>query len=436
MGDMRSVPEPRGSVGGSGIGDDPWAQFAAPSSGYAASGHASTANGHGESGGLDGDDRALADVARRLYDRIDAHEGQLSRAAELAQWSDDRARLTEVREVARRLRRDSETLLLLSGADPGVRSGIPDTVSVVLGDAVAVVEQPSQVSLRSTPSATLTAAAATELRHLVAELIDEATAASPGARIEIGTGWNRDGALLIEVIVAARGWSDGFGGVSRNAFGGGGLFRVAERLARCSRVGIRLERPLIDDVPGVVATVYCPPAQVTGGRQADPWRVPTPSHGLTTRSPAVGAPYSGGSGNDELFGPLPSSVAAIGTPIFEAVASAWFRDDRPPQGDDWSTPGDREWRAAAARAVRTDVPPPTASGLPRRSPGDRLVPPPLSASRASAPADERVPERVRDRLATYQRGLRQGRHRAADEPELPERNPWAPETDTGRRDGW
>ena len=437
MGDMRSVPEPGGSVGGAGNGDDPWAHFAAapPStSSYPSSGYRSIANGHGESGSLDGDDRALADVARRLYDRIDAHESQLGRAVELTQWSDDRARLVEVREAARRLRRDSETLLLLSGADPGVRSGIPDTLSVVLGDAVAVVDEPSLVSLRSTPSATLTAGAATELRHLVAELIDEATAASPGARIEVGAGWNRDGALVIEVIVAARGWSDGFGGVSRNAFGGGGLFRVAERLARCSRVGIRLERPLIDDVPGVVATVICPSAQVAAGRQADPWRVPTPARGLTTPSPPSGGRASGGGTGDELFGPLPASVGAIGTPIFEAVASAWFRDDRPPNGDDWSTPGDLEWRAAAARAIRTDVPPPTASGLPRRSPGDRLVPPPLSANRPSAAPDDRVPERVRDRLATYQRGLRQGRHRATDEPD--EGEYYTPETDFGRRDGW
>src|ERR687889_877010 len=101
---MRSVPEPGGSVGGPGNGDDPWAHFAAapPStSSYPSSGYRSIANGHGESGSFDGDDRALADVARRLYDRIDAHESQLGRAAELTQWSDDRARLVEVREAAR-----------------------------------------------------------------------------------------------------------------------------------------------------------------------------------------------------------------------------------------------------------------------------------------------------------------------------------------------
>jgi hypothetical protein len=119
-------------------------------------------------------------------------------------------------------------------------------------------------------------------------------------------------------------------------------------------------------------------------------------------------------GGDELFGPLPRSAGAVGTPIFEAVASAWFRDDeRGPNHDDFDSAGDREWRDAAARATRTDVPSTTASGLPRRSPGDRLVPPPR-ASRQAAPPDERVPERVRDRLATYQRGLQQGRHRAAD----------------------
>ena len=69
----------------------------------------------------------------------------------------------------------------------------------------------------------------------------------------------------------------------------------------------------------------------------------------------------------------------------------------------------------------------TAGGLPRRRAGARLVPPRLSDGGAgdgagrggaharpvapAAPA-ERVPDRVRERLATYQRGLRQGRHRA------------------------
>ena len=119
------------------------------------------------------------------------------------------------------------------------------------------------------------------------------------------------------------------------------------------------------------------------------------------------------------------------TPIFEAIASAWFRDPEPEQAEtgaggavngagplDWESPSDREWREAAARAARPETASgTTSSGLPRRRPGDQLVPPPRAQD--PSPVTERVPDRVRDRLATYQRGLRQGRHRApgAEEPD-------------------
>lgn len=131
---------------------------------------------------------------------------------------------------------------------------------------------------------------------------------------------------------------------------------------------------------------------------------------------------------DELFGPmvdLPPEEPGDGqgTPIFEAIASAWFReeagapDQGPPAGGgpaDWETPSDGEWRAAAERAARSESDPvqSTASGLPRRRPGNQLVPPPRSTGAAPSEAAERVPDRVRNRLSTYQRGLRQGRHRA------------------------
>ncbi len=126
---------------------------------------------------------------------------------------------------------------------------------------------------------------------------------------------------------------------------------------------------------------------------------------------------------DELFGPMNLPAEPEGfpteTPIFAAVASAWFRDEAPQaQGPadatDWESPSDTEWRAAAQRAAQPETPTFTAEGLPRRRPGGRLVPPPVrdrSGGAHAQPAD-RVPDRVRERLATYQRGLRQGRHRA------------------------
>jgi hypothetical protein len=391
-------------------GRDPWAGFAAgPSSGsYPRLGNGSDAPG---------DDRAVADLARRLQDRVDGQEALLERVAVLAQLSDDRARIAELRDISRRLRRDSEALLLLCGADPGVHRGAPHTVSAVLGDAVALVDEPSRAVVRPAPPATLASGAAVELRHLVAELVDEAAAASPGARVEVDARLEPDGALVVDVLVAGRGWTDA---LSRARGGTDGTSRVAERLARRSSGGIRLERPLIDQREGVIATLRCPAALVTGQGGGDPWYLAGDSSSLMTSAlPSTTLQVRSGprNGNDDLFGPLPTSAGTVGTPIFEAVASAWFRDDeRGPVTDDWDSAGDREWREASARATRTDVPPATTtSGLPRRSPGDRLVPPPRT-SRPAAPPDERVPERVRDRLATYQRGLQQGRHRAGDAP--------------------
>jgi hypothetical protein len=404
-------------------------------------------------GGRDpGDERAVADIARRLQDRVDGQEALLDRVADLALRPDDRARVTELRDAARRMRRDSEALLLLCGTDPGVHRGTPLSVPAVLGDAVAVVDEPSRVVVRSAPAATLAAAAAVELRHLVAELVDEASSASPGARIEVGARIEPDGALLVEVVVAGRGWTDALGGSRGGGYGASP--RLAERLARRSTGGIRLDRPFIDSVEGLVAALHCPAALVTAPREEDPWHVSSLSGPSSSGPSSLSGPSTYGSplpadtslllsslpslsrsGGDELFGPLPAAAAAVGTPIFEAVASAWFRDDdRAPRGDDWTSPGDLEWRAAAARATRTDVPDTTASGLPRRSPGDRLVPPPRSARPASPPPDDRVPERVRDRLATYQRGLQQGRHRAADPTQEDLSSDAAPEAWTA--EGW
>ncbi len=114
---------------------------------------------------------------------------------------------------------------------------------------------------------------------------------------------------------------------------------------------------------------------------------------------------------DELFGPLLDLPLEpiddrYATPIFEAIASAWFREgdgdsgaDRaadPQRGPtDWETPQDSEWREAAARAARSEPTPTTASGLPRRRPGNQLVPPPRAQSGLpSGGPGERVPDRV------------------------------------------
>ena len=321
MNDMRSVPEPS-SVGGR----DPWAGFAAgPSSGS----YPSPGPVFGNGSDALGDDRAAADLARRLQDRIDGQEALLDRVALLAQLSDDRARIAELRDISRRLRRDSEALLLLCGADPGVHRGAPHTVPAVLGDAVGLADEPSRVSVTAAPSATLASTAAVELRHLVAELVDEAAAASPGARVEVDARLAPDGALLVDVVVAGRGWTDALGGPRA---GTGATSRIAERLARRSAGGIRLERPLIDHREGVVATVACPAELVTGHTGGDPWHLPGSPFGGTSfgaadpgfdDSPLMTSAMTSARPHGPDLGP------AVGVVRAERAAQRWRRAVRP-----------------------------------------------------------------------------------------------------------
>lgn len=173
---------------------------------------------------------------------------------------------------------------------------------------------------------------------------------------------------------------------------------------------------------------------------------PPPGSGPPDDVPPVteALPVSGSTPPVELFGPFDSEVPVPvddldGTPIFAAVASAWFRDPTtPPNGAvpgtpaggtnghragqepaNWTSAGDAEFEAARSRADRPVEPPVNANGLPMRRPGQQMVPParrdsPPPAQRAPGSA-ERQPDRVRNRLASYQRGLREGRHRAAEE---------------------
>lgn len=189
----------------------------------------------------------------------------------------------------------------------------------------------------------------------------------------------------------------------------------------------------------------------TGRRQGPPVGGPPPGGDVLPVTEAL--PVAGTTPPVELFGPFDSEVPVPvddldNTPIFAAVASAWFREpvtgdttalpvtganghDATPDGD-WRTPGDAEFDAARIRADRVVDLPTTAQGLPQRRPGQAMVPPSWrdtpNGTRPSG-SRERQPERVRTRLASYQRGLREGRHRAAED------QPPAPVNGTGHVNG-
>ncbi len=133
-----------------------------------------------------------------------------------------------------------------------------------------------------------------------------------------------------------------------------------------------------------------------------------------TNRPAVPS-FGTESGQTEHGVIVPPAVSAgeeNRLPIFESVESDWFRRGRHGIGRPaatWTSPADEGWRAAevAYAPVSGGM---TGAGLPKRVPKANLVPGGVGAPAApSPPADSRSALQTRDRLASFQRGVREAR---------------------------
>jgi hypothetical protein len=115
-------------------------------------------------------------------------------------------------------------------------------------------------------------------------------------------------------------------------------------------------------------------------------------------------------------------------PIFESVESDWFRRGRLPAerpvpvpngtpGGGWASPADEGWRAAEVTQAPVSAGM-TGAGLPRRVPKANLVPGGVGATPAPQAARARSAAQTRERLSSFQRGVREARA-AAPEGETP-----------------
>ena len=154
----------------------------------------------------------------------------------------------------------------------------------------------------------------------------------------------------------------------------------------------------------------------------------------TTNGAAAGGPGHG----DTADGSGQVTVPPVGEeprlPIFDSLESDWFRRSgqplsttQRPQGaptapspaqGSWKSPADEGWRAAQALATPA-AGETTQAGLPRRVPRANLVPGSVGGGNAGqgsvgspeveAEAPVRSPDAVRSRMASFQRGVREGR---------------------------
>ncbi|MEU4800980.1 nitrate- and nitrite sensing domain-containing protein [Actinosynnema sp. NPDC023587] len=134
--------------------------------------------------------QALVERQLNLIDRLEQDE----------QDPDQLASLFELDHLATRMRRNSENLLVLSGTDLSRRLTRPVPAAEVLGAAVSEVEQYARVQVGQTPELTVQGRAVNDLVHLIAELLDNATAFSdPITKVTVRTARTRKGELAIEI---------------------------------------------------------------------------------------------------------------------------------------------------------------------------------------------------------------------------------------------
>ncbi|HEX6858031.1 MAG TPA: nitrate- and nitrite sensing domain-containing protein [Streptosporangiaceae bacterium] len=190
--------------------------------------------------------------------------------------------------------------------------------------------------------------------------------------------------------------------------------------------------------PGGPQSVFgSPPAAGASGVQDRPVSTGNGlgARGWTPGSSAAGAAGTGQGSNGGVVVPPPATLGEEHRlPIFEAVESDWFRRGRhavspapsgaepeeEPTTSTWTSPADEGWRAAQVVSAPTSGGL-TSAGLPKRVPKANLVPGAAgSADQApAAPPPVRSAAATRERFASFQRGVREGRaaRRGPDAPD-------------------
>ncbi|MFF2662979.1 nitrate- and nitrite sensing domain-containing protein [Kitasatospora sp. NPDC058032] len=108
--------------------------------------------------------------------------------------------LFKLDHLATRMRRNGENLLVLAGEEAGRRWNTPVPLVDVLRAAASEVEQYERVELSGIPEAEVVGAAVTDLVHLLAELLENATTfSSPQTRVLVNATRLPDGRVLVEI---------------------------------------------------------------------------------------------------------------------------------------------------------------------------------------------------------------------------------------------
>jgi signal transduction histidine kinase len=266
---------------------------------------------------------------------------------------DTLSNLFRLDHLATRMRRNAESLLVLAGVEPSRKWAAPVRLTDVIRAALGEVEDYQRVTVRGVEPATIIGAAAADLAHLLAELIENALVFSPPDQVVDIRGRNRPDGYTLAVIDSGLGMPAADVEAANRRLAGEESFTIAPskylghyvagNLA--ARHGITVH---LDNSPGngITATVRLPAGL------------------LTTDSPVEDQPPVRASQSAAALAPVPdpvgAEVAGIGPGSNGAAGNgAGSRPALFPVGD-----------ARGPRPLPAPPPPPaarTASGLVKRA---------------------------------------------------------------------
>ncbi|MFI1938896.1 nitrate- and nitrite sensing domain-containing protein [Streptomyces purpureus] len=130
-------------------------------------------------------------------------EGQLTLITDLENNEadpDQLENLFKLDHLATRMRRNGENLLILAGEEPGRRWNQPVPLVDVLRAASSEVESYERIELTGVPESEIHGQAVTDLVHLLAELLENATTfSSPQTKVRVTATRLPDGRVMIEI---------------------------------------------------------------------------------------------------------------------------------------------------------------------------------------------------------------------------------------------
>jgi signal transduction histidine kinase len=353
----------------------------------------------------------LARRSQRLIDR------QLNFIEEMEREEsdpDELAKLFHLDHLATRMRRNAENLIVLSSAESARRSSEPIPLADVIRAAISEVEDFTRVELVTIDEVRVSGHVVNDVVHLLAELIENATAFSPPESPVRIAGQATSNGHLVEIEDCGLGMTDDQ------------LVSANERVANPPMIDFALSRMLGFFVVGRLAQRYGIRVQLRHSWYGGVIALVLIPPGLLIQPGATGVSGAGvgefqGDGRPaQLPSPAAPAMATVSPggdlPIFEATRSDMLWGSAPATAHPPLRPDNQFESDLPRRAPRANLSPGLATPAAQSAPSTAEPKPPSTAQPPRRPSGlTRSPEDIRAMLTSYRAGLQNGRTDALNE---------------------